>query len=383
MKTKMKRVTADEKGAALILTLVLLLVASLIIPSLLGFMYGGLRQGEVYERRGGELYAADAAVEEALWRVQTGNVTVPSSTCEQRVWPYYIPSVNSNPVTYVITYLDDVGFFVESETMGEHSQTRIEAYIVDMWGDYSAISDHILCSTGLVSPHKFVELEFDPDENYPYPNYPEDLWPPEQLIYDFYWADVKDGEHRGDTNIGVTGESLERGPLFVNGEFTVRNADNKNSSRLTLTGTLFSVLDTKFGKGSQSYDGLIVDLKGHTIFVDGRDAHSNYALEITDSCTILGPGVIVALGDIYFAPKGDVGSPDAPVFIISVGGTTTIRPSGKFYGAIAGSVEVEVQLGKDPSITYPPDGFPEDLNFPGFLHDKQDWSLFSWRLDEP
>ena len=71
-----------------------------------------------------------------------------------------------------------------------------------------------------------------------------------------------------------------------------------------------------------------------------------------------------------------------PLFILSVDGTTTLKPSGSYYGAVAGSVEVEVFSGKNPEITYPEgEGWYEDFNFPVGTTEKQlIYSIYSWEV---
>jgi hypothetical protein len=69
-KIAVKRLIRDEKGQALILALILLVVGGLIITSLLGLMNTGLITGQVYENKMHELYAADAGVEDALWKMK-------------------------------------------------------------------------------------------------------------------------------------------------------------------------------------------------------------------------------------------------------------------------------------------------------------------------
>ena len=70
MKTIVKRLVRDEKGAALVMVLILLLISGLIIGPLLSYMGTGLITGKVYETRTDELYAADAGVEDAIWKIQ-------------------------------------------------------------------------------------------------------------------------------------------------------------------------------------------------------------------------------------------------------------------------------------------------------------------------
>jgi len=75
MKMALNKSRRDEKGQALILVLILLLVGSVIIASLLGFMSTGLIAGQVYEEKADELYAADAGVEDALWQIRFDQLT--------------------------------------------------------------------------------------------------------------------------------------------------------------------------------------------------------------------------------------------------------------------------------------------------------------------
>ena len=78
MKTTVKKAIRDERGAALVLALVLLLVGSLIITPVLSHMGTGINAGEVHEKRMDELYAAgherlgdqtkdDGTVEICIW----------------------------------------------------------------------------------------------------------------------------------------------------------------------------------------------------------------------------------------------------------------------------------------------------------------------------
>jgi len=59
----------------LILVLILLVVGGLILTPLLGLMSTGLLAGRVYERKMEDYYAADAGVEDAIWRIQDNNLT--------------------------------------------------------------------------------------------------------------------------------------------------------------------------------------------------------------------------------------------------------------------------------------------------------------------
>ena len=116
--------------------------------------------------------------------------------------------------------------------------------------------------------------------------------------------------------------------------------------------------------GTSQNNDMTLDLNGQTIFVASDSTGSGKeALKIGDKCTIVGSGCIIAVGDVYLAPKGDVGSETDFVLVMSVKGTTTIQPSGTFYGCIAGNVCVEVKSGENATIIHTaPEG--KELNIP-------------------
>jgi Tfp pilus assembly protein PilX len=66
----------DERGQALMLVLILLLLGSLIIAPMLAHISTGLKVGgEVYEEKMYRLYAADSGVEDALWEIKNEQLT--------------------------------------------------------------------------------------------------------------------------------------------------------------------------------------------------------------------------------------------------------------------------------------------------------------------
>jgi hypothetical protein len=69
-KVAVNRLTRDEKGQALVGTLLLLLVGLLILTPTLDFMGTGIMGGHIYEQKIDEIYAADSGVEDALWNIR-------------------------------------------------------------------------------------------------------------------------------------------------------------------------------------------------------------------------------------------------------------------------------------------------------------------------
>jgi len=101
MKSVMKELARNEKGAALIIALILLLIGGLMTAALLNHMGSGILAGEVHERRTAELYAADAGVEDAIWKIQHGETPVCPG---DPYWSYNITDVNGKELQISIIY---------------------------------------------------------------------------------------------------------------------------------------------------------------------------------------------------------------------------------------------------------------------------------------
>ena len=374
----MKRLIRDEKGQALVLVLILLLVSGLIIAPLLAYMGSGLIAGRVYEKRTAELYAADAGVEDAVWKIQHQAAGVWNLTKCYPSTNYTITNVNGKNVTVTITYLINEPVYptyhyrVVSTATGDGSGTQIEAYIASVYGDYSGITNHVITSQNEIDLKGEV---YYPEGSEPVEYYGGD-WPTAEELAQFYWQYVEDGTHYySDTEIDLAGVDRELGPLYVEGALTIENSKSPEAT-LTLTGTIFITGDTTI----EPTQNLIIDLNGHTIFVESDSQKPpKEALYIKGpKVTIIGPGTIIAVGDVHFEPDIPAGMTD-PLFIMSVEGTTTLMPGGDFYGSVAGSVEVELYPGT--SLNYPEEGF-EDLNFPGCSGAQLVYSIASWDINQ-
>jgi len=73
MKKTLNKLIREERGQALIIAVILLLVGALIITPLLGFIGTGLIVGQVFEEKMDGLYAADAGIENACWKLKNGD----------------------------------------------------------------------------------------------------------------------------------------------------------------------------------------------------------------------------------------------------------------------------------------------------------------------
>ena len=370
MKETVKKIIRDEKGRVLELVLILLTVGGLILAPLLGLMSTGLLAGQVYEKKTDELYAADAGVEDAVWKIDNQVDEVKYLYCGggNHSWSYPEPGdpafkVNNKSVAVTITWVDNMTYRVESIATGNASGTNVTAYITgkSMYGDYSGIMNHILTSPGEIDVANKVILAYPAGAD-PYPEYP-DPWPEIWELEDFYGGQVEDGtRYYSNKVIDIGGVNTTLGPLYVRGTLEILNSSNTPAT-LTVNGTVYATGDTLIGVTGKD---MTLNVNRQTVFVSSNTTGNQKALVLGGKCTLKGPGVIIAIGDIEFKPKSQAGEEQGggPVFVMSVIGTTTVQPSGHVYGAIAGYVEVNVQQGEKPTIEYPQGGFEgEGLNF--------------------
>jgi hypothetical protein len=111
MKTIINKLTRDEGGQAFILVLIFLLVGGLILTPLLGYMSTGVRAGQMYEEKMEGLYAADAGIEDALYKIMKNDASLPWNLGGN--WTYPLPEViNGNNVTVEILLEEDVNQFL-------------------------------------------------------------------------------------------------------------------------------------------------------------------------------------------------------------------------------------------------------------------------------
>jgi hypothetical protein len=364
-KIVVKGLIRDERGQALVLVLILLLIGGLISGPLLSYTGTGLNTGQVYEKRTDELYAADAGVEDAVWKIQNKDGYLP---CNPTGPPrnYTITDVNGKSVEVTITSEYSVGdltftYRVLSTSTGDGSGTEIEAYIVGVnpYGDYEGLLGSVLTSQNEIDfpPHWEDYVEPSEGENAPVQNY-TDPWPTAEELANWYGGDVEGVESYDEDTLDLEGSDMEIGPFYRDGPLNIDNTGGTNAT-LTLTGTVYITGDTNIEPNAN----LVIDLNGQTLFVESDSKKPpKEALYIkAPKITLIGSGIIVAVGDIYFEPNTPAGVTD-PIFVMSVEGITNVQPGGDFYGSIAGSIEVDLQPGT--SINYPTDpDWYEDFNF--------------------
>ncbi|APV44624.1 hypothetical protein Dform_01296 [Dehalogenimonas formicexedens] len=393
-----KKLIREEKGVTFILALIVLAVGSLIMVPMLSFMASGLAVGTKFENKTEELYAADAGVADAVWQIKNGTERVPVNQFET-LGPYYLNNDDSsfrvnNQVVKVSIQLwdqhDRIYKVVSEATNPSGKKTTVQTYVTPS-GLPIIFTENAITSPGNVSLgsnatvngpvmyNGFMDnkgtitgdITKNPIPNWPYtqpnPEAPASWVPPtsgDQVAY-FYWQQVKNLSplYYPDSKITVApGGTI--GPLFRYGDLEIQSdtkyptyVSTDPTSYTTLNGTIFVNGDFKIAENGQKNP--IINLNGNTIYVNG-------SVSIASAIKLVGAGCIIAKGDIDFYPNT---SAAGFIFIMSIEGTTQLKPNGDFMGSVAGAAEVELQPGAElvhPSTFEPPNDVVPPLNVPDF-----------------
>jgi hypothetical protein len=399
MKITVKGTISNEKGYVLIAVLILLVVGGLILTPLLGLMSTGLLAGKVYEKKMDEYYAADAGVEDAIWKIiYSENIsehyhlpeplTVNNKTVEYDIYREEMPESTSCRKVYShqilsIATTDDGG-----STAAIDSSTTVEAYIITVVESYGILDNVITSPCGYnISGQQSQVNPTEGEEHGPVGDY-SGAWPTAEMLSELYWEDVKNADPYDDDILYIEDYTTSGiGPLCRNGTLDIKNTGAKNLT-LSLNGTVYITEHTNIGTTNQE---LILDLNGNTIFVEDatgaapeddpcNPASNQYALKIGNKCTLTGSGCIIAVGSIDFMPNLSCNEDDY-ILVLSVSGETLMHPNGQFYGTLAGNSVVDLQNG-DATWTDYSTIVEDGLNFPDLPGIQQvSYSIESWEIN--
>ena len=355
MKTTVKRAIRDQEGNVLILVLVVLVVGGLILTPLLGLMGTGLVAGQVYEKKTAELYAADAGVEDAIWKIQHPGETGLPYTCGDPPWSYdYETSdVNDKQVHVYIDYLGEGNHRITSvATSDDGSSTTIDAHLSVSYMDLSALLEHAIVSNGAVEidvelggktvVNGTIWLPDDDPENLkigPNVQYDPDkvldsddttvTWPTYEQLSGYYWQNVE-GKPYPEDSIDI---ELKKtiGPCYTQGSLVIDNTGDPDT--LLLGGTVYVGGDLLLAQaGSHNYT---INLNRNTIFVEGT-------ITAASAIRLSGSGCVIAKGDINCQP-GIASQEGEFVLLMSMEGDAWVHPLGGFTGCIAANEKVDLQ----------------------------------------
>ncbi len=351
---KSSNLRKSEAGQVLVYVTIALMLALLVMPPLLGFIFSAGRTAQIREERMLQVYAADTGIEEGYYRI-TGNSTGLPQSPEDPPWVSNISDVNGYDVA-VEVYKDagDIYRIVSTATSYTGANVTIESWVAAL--NYQYLLDSALSSYGDVILRSGVEVYGDITYNGELDNKGEiegnatkgvASWPDEGDLIDFYLGDVPTDDPYEEGQIDLQQDETI-GPLYKEGSLDIYSSSS--TPTLTLMGTFYVTGNLDIGKTNQDF---VLDLNSQTIF-------SEQMIDIGRKCTITGSGAIIALGDIFFSPHVQSG-PNDFVFIMSISGELQAQPGGDFYGAMAGLIEITSQ--PDSTIWWREYSI-DDLNFP-------------------
>lgn len=344
----------SEEGMVLVFVTIVLALAALVIPPLLGFIGGAGRSAQIREDRMLQVYAADMGVEDAYFRIASADAELPQEPGDDPM-VLAIEDVNGSDVAIEIykepehpLYGNVLYRVISTATNYNGVGATIESYVAT-W-DYHSLLEYGLTSPGDVEIGSNAEITgnialngeldnkgtIDGEVTYGVPG-----WPSTEVLSEWYSSQVSGS--CGSSPLLVSGnETLEIGPCRTNGNLVI-----KGDGDVKLGGTVYVAGDLSF----DATPDLRVILNGETIYAEG-------SINMGSGVRLSGPGAIIAAGDVYFSPNM-VGN--GFIFVMSVEGELTAQPHGHFYGSLAGASIIDLQPGTELEWTEP----PSDLNFPG------------------
>ena len=368
----------NEKGHALTLILILLVIGGLILTPLLGLMSTGLVAGQLYEKKMDELYGADAGVEDACWQLKQMDqdpTKVPASP-EEPSLTYSLQSVNDREIEITIDMIGGTaasGFYevTSTATSAIGSNTTIVSYIqtIPLFWNHAITStaEVRLESNSEVYGNVMGDIAVDKGTIYGATRGPYNAanWPFGGDFRDFYWPQVSNatlpdveccgGDCTVDVSANATSGIYELGLGLHDtddGNLVIRSTGDNITA--TLMGPVYIKGDDArldIGGGGQPF---YLDLNYQTIYVEGRNhdlsTPQKNALYIPPGkVTIMGSGAIVAEGNIDFQPNMEAGSENEFVFVLSIFGGINFQPKGTLYGSVAGR---DVEVGSNGILTH-------------------------------
>ena len=406
MKTFVKKGMKDEKGAGVLaLVLVLLVVGGLVLTPLLGLMSTGLMAGQAYERHTDRLYAADAGVEDAIWKIQTHNLEFGANNWSE---PWHITANGKNVTVVAYRYDWDwtcgenftyqiLSAVISDDDGGVASinSTTIDAHLVVSYLSLSSLLEHAIISngnatidvdlSGKTTVNGTIWLPNDDPDNYKFgPNVEYDAdkvldsddvqitWPDYDLLSTYYLGLLDDP---ADLEASVDVQYTPTLPdCYRDGDLTIDNT--VAPATLTLNGNLYVANgNLLFGQSGDSHN-YTINLNHHTIFVAG---------DITAASQIRfsGSGCVIAKGDITGQP-GIITESGEFVLIMSVTGDVRVNPTGDFTGCIAANGEVELKPNGNITWISPTDkglDYPMRAGDPNELPPVTGLRIESWEIN--
>jgi hypothetical protein len=348
VKNIVKKAIRDEKGAALILAIILLLVGGLIVAPLLAYMGTGILTGEVYDTRTAELYAADAGVEDAVWKIQNSVDEVKELYCGagNHTWTYPEAGdpamvVNGKSVEVTMAYVNNTTYRVVSTATRDGSSTAVEAYLeLELFdllsGALVSKSDINFSKNCTVAGDVYYVGEIT-GSDYTHTEgkemqIPLSVFPTQQqneaFARQFREKAMAGQNHTGDMDIVSD--------TVLNSTYISGNLNIKKEVKLTINGVVYVKGSVNVDKGVNDYN-----LMGSGSLI----AEGNIDLRKVSGFGAAGDSILMSLnGDITFKKEATINA-----FVYAPNGDFAIDKNITVFGGLIGN---NIDIKKDGSFTY-------------------------------
>ncbi|MBM3143275.1 MAG: hypothetical protein FJ005_09605 [Chloroflexi bacterium] len=355
---KIKRILGSERGQALPMALILLVLGGFLVIPTLSLTATNLNANRIVEQNTLELYAADAGVADALWQLNNAGLK------PYKEWQ--LPElVNGGTVNVTLSKVNEKLYKIVSIATLPGGSTTVEA-LVNLGGNPWFFDNAITSANNVIIKPKCVirgkvvytnsidnkgDVIPAPIKD---PTVP-DRWPNADVVNTFFYNQVRHVQQTSGTRtINISSTSCKEATPC---EIPVVN----HNGDLTITGGGWARLTgTVYVTGTLTIDSVNLNLNKKTLFAKN-------AIYVTKNSYIYGAGCVVAWGNVDFKPGSVAATSNDYVFILSVNGTVYAAPNATWNGSVAG-YNVEYWPGGTLQWTTPPS---DGLDFPSYFTYKQ------------
>jgi hypothetical protein len=358
----MKVFNNREQGQALILlVLIIFTCSSLVMVPLLGFVSNGVTTAKNTGLHTQEIYAAEAGVRDAIWKIQRVYPGLPVKDGDPPLQYATSGNINGSSVDATITWINWETYRIHSLAANlntGHKITIDSDIAIDPTGglDLTAFTKDAMTSPGIISTSPNDKIVGDV-RVYSTANItgqgvidgtittgPITGWPTKALLEMYYLRQV-DTAHPNSTGIIDVTQPGQSGHVYAQG---YSNGNYVITGNSTLEGDIFVEGNLKFNQNTEIY------LNGYTVYVTGDITFGTQA-------ALGGPGAVLAVGNVTFSPNVT----PSYIFVMSVSGFVDLQPSGDFVGAVCGNTLINLK--PHCTITWQDPGIG-NLNMPGLYN---------------
>jgi hypothetical protein len=358
----MKAINKQEEGATLLLLVLMIFIcSSTVVVPLLSFMNTGVVTTKNTGLHTQEIYAAEAGVRDAIWKIQRVYPGLPVKDGDLPLQYTASDNINGNSVDATITWIDWETYRIYSLATNlntGHKITIDSDIAIDPTGglDLTAFTKDAMTSPGIISTSPNDKIYGDvrvlSTSNITGPGVingeittgPITGWPTKALLEMYYLRQV-DTAHPNSTGLIDVTQPGQNGHVYAQG---YSNGNYVITGNAMLTGDIVVEGNLHFNQNSA------ISLNGYTIYVTGDITFGTQA-------GLAGPGAVIAVGNVTFSPNVT----PSYIFVMSVAGFVDLQPSGDFVGAVCGNTLINLK--PHCTITWQDPGIG-NLNMPGLYN---------------